>query len=216
MGGITDTPLPYDGMTRTGSKGLSQPHRIWCGTPNVDAQITGFTGYRQEPPTNVTYLLPSVLRFIRLSRRVEARIQQKPFSCSPNHDNLHYLRSAMNENKSLLLIDDSRVSRMKLRQLILQKYPDWKISEAASAEEGLQKVAEASPDLITLDINMPGMGGLAAIDQLRATSPQTVIVLLSGNVQGGSKRKADDLGVQFVEKPVTEASVAKVLACIDC
>jgi hypothetical protein len=36
---------------------------------------------------------------------------------------------------------------MKLRQLILQKYPDWKISEAASAEEGLQKVAEATPDL---------------------------------------------------------------------
>ena len=41
MGG---TPLPYDGMTRTGSKGLSQPHQLPCGTPNVIAQVTGIAG----------------------------------------------------------------------------------------------------------------------------------------------------------------------------
>jgi len=37
-------PLPYDGMTRTGSKGLSQPLRDPRGTPNVSAQITGTVG----------------------------------------------------------------------------------------------------------------------------------------------------------------------------
>jgi CheY-like chemotaxis protein len=120
----------------------------------------------------------------------------------------------MSEHKSLLLIDDSRVSRMKLRQLVLQKYPDWKITEASSAEEGLQKLEAETPDLITLDINMPGMDGLAAVNPLRAACPAAVIVLLSGNIQDGSKRKADELGVVFVEKPVTESSVAKVLACI--
>jgi hypothetical protein len=48
IGGAAETPLPYDGMTRTGSKGLSQPHQFRCGTPNVIVQVTGFAGGWQE------------------------------------------------------------------------------------------------------------------------------------------------------------------------
>lgn len=121
----------------------------------------------------------------------------------------------MSENKSLLFVDDSRVSRMKLRQLILQKHSGWKITETSTAEEGLLALANEIPDLIILDINMPGMGGLAAVGQLRAISSNVPIVLLSGNIQDSSKRKADELGVQFVEKPITESSVTKVLACLE-
>jgi hypothetical protein len=41
-------PLPYDGMTRTGSKGLSQPHQDRRGTPNVTPQLTGIAALWQE------------------------------------------------------------------------------------------------------------------------------------------------------------------------
>jgi CheY-like chemotaxis protein len=120
----------------------------------------------------------------------------------------------MNKIKTVLCIDDSRVSRMKFRQLILQRDPDWAVVEAATGEEGLEIASQAMPDLITVDVNMPGMGGFGAVEQLRLTQPQATIVLLSANIQDSLKRRADDLGVPFVEKPITEASVARVLAFI--
>jgi len=42
--------LPYDGITRTGSKGLSQLHLLWCGTPNKTAQVTGIEDFKQDSP----------------------------------------------------------------------------------------------------------------------------------------------------------------------
>ena len=43
----TGFSLPYDGITRTGSKGLSQLHRNWCGTPNDNGEVTGIAVYKQ-------------------------------------------------------------------------------------------------------------------------------------------------------------------------
>lgn len=118
----------------------------------------------------------------------------------------------MSDSKQILIIDDSRVSRMKLRQLLLQKRPGWQIVEAGSGEEGLQVAESAAPDLITIDVNMPGIDGFATVSRIQVLRPQAKIVLLSGNIQEASRRKAEELGVGFVEKPITEAAVEKVLA----
>jgi len=121
----------------------------------------------------------------------------------------------MSDRKTYLFVDDSRVSRMKIRQVVLQKHPDWELLEAASGEEAHAKTATAAPDLISIDINMPGMSGLDAVDQLRKNCPAAKIVVLSGNIQDSMRAKAVELGVGFVEKPITEASLAKVLAFLD-
>jgi two-component system chemotaxis response regulator CheY len=118
----------------------------------------------------------------------------------------------MSDSKQILIIDDSRVSRMKLRQLLLQKHPQWQIVEAGSGEEGVQVAETAAPDLVTIDVNMPGIDGFATVSRIQALRPQAKIVLLSGNIQEASRRKAEELGVGFVEKPITAAAVEKVLA----
>jgi len=50
--GTTDDglSLPYDGITRTGSKGLSQLHRHRCGTPNETSEVTGNADFKQDSP----------------------------------------------------------------------------------------------------------------------------------------------------------------------
>lgn len=118
----------------------------------------------------------------------------------------------MSDSKQVLIIDDSRVSRMKLRQLLLQKHPQWQIVEAGSGEEGVQVAESVAPDLVTIDVNMPGIGGFVTVSKIQALRPQAKIVLLSGNIQETSWRKAEQLGVGFVEKPITAATVEKVLA----
>lgn len=115
---------------------------------------------------------------------------------------------------TVLVVDDSRVSRMLSRQFILQKHADWTIVEAASGEEAIEKLASVSPDLILLDLNMPGMGGFAAVEKIRQLRPSSRITLLTANVQDATRDRAQTLGVHFAEKPITEARIEQILAAL--
>lgn len=116
---------------------------------------------------------------------------------------------------TVLVVDDSRVSRMLSRQLILHRHPDWTIAEAASAEAALDQLATLTPDLVLLDLNMPGMGGLAAIEKIRQARPGARITLLTANVQDAIRDRATALGVAFAEKPITESRIDQILASLD-
>lgn len=113
--------------------------------------------------------------------------------------------------KTVLVIDDSRVSRMMSRQFILAKHPDWTVIEAGTGEEGLEKMQTVSPALVLMDVNMPGMGGIAAAEQLRQSHPALKIALQTANIQDAIRNKATELGLAFVEKPITAARIHKLL-----
>lgn len=113
---------------------------------------------------------------------------------------------------TILVVDDSRVSRMLSRQFILQKHADWTIAEAASGEEAIDKLQSVTPDLVLLDLNMPGMGGLAAVEKIREKCPTARITLLTANVQDAIRERAAALGIGFAEKPITEARIDQVIA----
>lgn len=116
---------------------------------------------------------------------------------------------------TILIVDDSRLSRMLSRQFILSMHPDWLVEEAPSAEEAITKLDTLAPDLIVLDLNMPGMGGLAAIDKLREKRPAVKICLLTANVQDAIRNKAAALGVAFAEKPITESCIHQVISVLE-
>lgn len=116
---------------------------------------------------------------------------------------------------TVLVVDDSRVSRMMSRQFILNQHPDWIIDEAGSGEEALIKLDTVVPNLILLDLNMPGMGGFAAVEKLRGKCPTAPICLLTANVQDATRSKASALGISFAEKPITEARIQQILSILD-
>ncbi|MES2118024.1 MAG: response regulator [Pseudomonadota bacterium] len=121
----------------------------------------------------------------------------------------------MDHRKTILVVDDSRVSRMMARQYIAALHPHWVIEEAASGEEALARAPTLAPDLILMDVNMPGMGGVAAAEQLRRQFPATAISLLTANVQSATRDKAAQIGVGFMEKPITEARIAQLVAVLE-
>ncbi|HJV85846.1 MAG TPA: response regulator [Noviherbaspirillum sp.] len=116
---------------------------------------------------------------------------------------------------TVLVVDDSRVSRLLSRQYILQRHPEWTIAEAASGEEAIDKLETLSPDLVLLDLNMPGMGGLAAVEKIQAKRPSARITLLTANVQDATRDKARALGIGFAEKPITEARIDQVISVLE-
>ncbi|MPN21425.1 Transcriptional activator protein ExaE [bioreactor metagenome] len=112
---------------------------------------------------------------------------------------------------TILVVDDSRVSRMMSRAFILNKYPDWKIEEAATGEEAIQKMNSITPALVLMDVNMPGMGGVAAAEKLREQYPALRIALQTANIQAAIRAKATAIGAGFLEKPINEARIHQLL-----
>ncbi len=121
----------------------------------------------------------------------------------------------MTEAKTVLVVDDSRVSRLMARQFILNKHANWIVDEAATGEEAIDKVKTLTPALILIDVNMPGMGGLAAAEQLRTLCPNCFIALVTANVQSATRKRASELGVGFMEKPITEARIHQLIAALE-
>ena len=70
---------------------------------------------------------------------------------------------------------------------------------------------EQSPDYCTMDINMPGILGTDAAEQILNKLPNLRMVIFSANIQRSLSRTYKNMGALFVAKPVTEKSIAEAL-----
>jgi len=79
----------------------------------------------------------------------------------------------------LLVADDHLIIRQGLR-LILETEPDFKlVGEASDGAEALRLCADLHPDVVLMDLRMPGMDGLTTIEKLRFTQPEIAVVILT-------------------------------------
>ena len=78
----------------------------------------------------------------------------------------------------VLLVDDHAVVRTGFR-LLLQSQPDINVvAEAQSGEAACQMYAELTPDVVVMDLGMPGMGGLEALRRIRARNSAARVLAL--------------------------------------
>lgn len=118
----------------------------------------------------------------------------------------------MSNQKKVLIVDDSRLSRMMLSKIISNSYPDWVLDEAANGDEALSKAAQQQYDFVTLDNNMPGRSGMETFGELRVLLPNAKIGMFSANVQQKVVEQATKQGLQFISKPLTEDKVINFLS----
>lgn len=100
---------------------------------------------------------------------------------------------------------------MVIKAHVLAVHPDWQVMEAASGEEAIRMVRQDAPDYCTMDINMPGMLGTDAAEQILQLQPGVRVAIFSANIQEAAQTRAQQLGAVFVAKPVTEKSIAQAL-----
>jgi two-component system invasion response regulator UvrY len=82
---------------------------------------------------------------------------------------------------NVMLVDDHAVVRMGFR-LLLEGAPDIRVvAEADSGEDACRKYPEFKPQVVVMDISMPGIGGLEAIDRILAREPAARILVLSAH-----------------------------------
>ena len=109
----------------------------------------------------------------------------------------------------LLIVDDSPLIRRLLTDVFTQ-HGGFEVETARNGEEALEKLRTFEPDVITLDITMPGMSGLECLDRIMVERPCPVVMVSSLTTEGAQETlQALALGaVGFVPKPRGAVSIA--------
>ena len=107
----------------------------------------------------------------------------------------------------VLLVDDESLVRRILKQ-ILSAYQDLElVGEAANGEEAISAVEKLQPDVVVMDIRMPGYDGIAAVRAIREKYPRAKIIGLSEYVQSyniDAMERAGALGVYLKSMALEE------------
>jgi DNA-binding NarL/FixJ family response regulator len=95
----------------------------------------------------------------------------------------------------VLIVDDHPVTRDGLRTAFNLADEIEVVGEAASGEEAIQVVADTKPDIVFMDVRMPGMNGIQATRQIRENNPDTRIILFTIDESRASVSEAIQAGV---------------------
>jgi CheY-like chemotaxis protein len=111
----------------------------------------------------------------------------------------------------IMVVDDSKLARRMVTRVIQQHFPDWEIIEAVNADDAMEKSWGEVLHRITLDMNMPGQDGLSFAPALREIHPEAKIALVTANIQFLVQKRAAELGLVFMPKPVSSEQLLDFL-----
>lgn len=103
--------------------------------------------------------------------------------------------------KKILIVDDAAFMRMMIKD-ILTKNGFEVVGEAGDGAQAVEKYNELQPDLVTMDITMPEMDGIAALKEIKKTNPNATIIMCSAMGQQAMVIDAIQAGAKdFIVKP---------------
>jgi len=112
--------------------------------------------------------------------------------------------------KKVLVVDDNPVSRELVREVL--QSPDIEVLEASNGQEALDRITASFPDLVLLDLRMPGMGGFNVLQEIRQ-SPRLCsirVIAFTAHAMRGDREKGLAAGFDgYITKPIQAATLRK-------
>jgi len=106
----------------------------------------------------------------------------------------------MSQIKVLLVDDEEEFIKALAERMTLR---DLKTEVALDGQEALQAVAREAPEVMVLDLRMPGLDGLEVLRRVRRSHPQVQVIVLTGHGSDRDEQQARRLGAfEFLQKPV--------------
>ncbi len=106
-------------------------------------------------------------------------------------------------NPRVLIIDDERNIRRTFQMVLTSE--GFAVDTAESGEQGLEKLGAERPDVVVLDVRLPGLDGLEVLKRLHADDPELPVIMISGHGTIATAVEATRLGAfDFVEKPLSK------------
>ncbi|HOP71905.1 MAG TPA: response regulator [Thermoclostridium caenicola] len=112
----------------------------------------------------------------------------------------------------ILVVDDENIVLDSIRYIVEKHFDQVEVETARSGREAIEKAETVKPDLIFMDIRMPGINGIDAIREIKAVYPQVQIVILSACEQFEFAKEAVNLGVvEYLLKPVNRMKIVEII-----
>ena len=112
--------------------------------------------------------------------------------------------SSATSRRRVLVVDDSAFMRRLVSDVVQSSGEFEVVGTARDGHDALRQVQALNPDLVTLDVDMPGLDGLSALTQIMREAPRPVVMLSAGTTHGGmdaTLRALEAGAVDFVRKP---------------
>ena len=110
----------------------------------------------------------------------------------------------------ILLVDDEPLARERLLRLLQKLEPDAELAEAGNGRQALEQIAAWQPELVLLDIRMPGMDGIEVAGELQALAEPPAVIFCTAYDQYAMEA-LDNQAVAYLLKPVREEKLATAL-----
>ena len=124
-------------------------------------------------------------------------------------------RDGVSEAIRILLVDDHAVLRAGLRLLLEREEGLEPVGEAATAEDALRALPRLAPDVVVIDIEMPGMGGIEGAALIRERAPDARILFLSMHDQARDVRRAFDAGADgYLLKSAADEDLVRAVRAV--
>lgn len=112
---------------------------------------------------------------------------------------------------SVLICDDSSFAQKQMARALPDDW-DVVVSFAADGAQGLEALRAGKGDILFLDLNMPVMDGYEVLDAIRNEDLNTLVIVVSGDVQPEARERVLRLGaLDFIKKPITAEKVGEIL-----
>lgn len=113
--------------------------------------------------------------------------------------------------KRIMIVDDSLIIRMNLKRII-EKQGYEVVAEAVNGQEAIEKYMSTQPDLVTMDITMPQLDGISALQRIHMLDKNACIVMISALGQEVKIIEAMNKGARhYIIKPFKEETVTNVI-----
>lgn len=115
----------------------------------------------------------------------------------------------------VLVVDDALYSRTLMRDILESSGRYQVVGEAATGSEAISRFESLRPDIVTMDVVMPGMNGIEACREILRMDPSVTVIICSALGQEGSVVEAIAAGAyDFLIKPLTPERVLRTLASV--
>lgn len=113
--------------------------------------------------------------------------------------------------KQIMVVDDSRMMELQIRKLL--EGSDFEVAAyCENGEDAIARYEELQPDLVTMDIIMPGIDGLETAQVILEEHPDARIVMVSSLAYDDTINEARDIGAKtFLYKPITKENLIQAL-----
>jgi two-component system response regulator NreC len=121
----------------------------------------------------------------------------------------------VNDPIRILLVDDHAVLRSGLRLLLEREEGMEPVGEAGTAEDAIRSLPRLEPDVVVIDIEMPGMGGVEGAARIRERAPGVRVLVLSMHDQAQDVRRAFDAGADgYLLKAAADEDLVRAIRAV--